>query len=430
MNKILEIDNLSKLYRYGTIGTGSMRQDMNRWWQRKVLRKETNFYKGQTTKHEKGPDYFWALKDISFEVNKGDVIGIIGPNGAGKSTLLKIISRITKPTAGTIRGRGKINSLLEVGTGFQAELTGRENIFTSGHILGMKKREIRSRFDEIVEFSGVSQFIDTPVKRYSSGMYMRLAFAVAAHLDPDILIVDEVLAVGDSEFQKKCLNKMQEVSRIDGRTIMFVSHNLQAVANLCNRTVWLNSGRIVRIGESTDVVKRYTSSFQNNSIEEVWQDADSAPGVAEFKMKSIVVKAFTNNPDEESFITVKTPISIYAEFWNNMEDCDLNVNFKLFTSAGECVFAIGSPLIRARKGVVVLQYMIPEDLLNNTTYIISMSVMRNISQLICEFPTCLAFDVEDDRKGVNYFGVWPGIIRPRLEASFYIKQPVEDTVVW
>ena len=227
----IQVENISKLYRLGTIGSGSLRRDMQWWWERQVLNKENpnNYIRGG--KKVDNTELIWALKNVDFEIKEGETLGIIGQNGAGKSTLLKILSRIVKPTEGIVRGRGSISSLLEVGTGFHAELTGRENIFISGHILGMKKTEISSKFDEIVDFAGVGAFIDTPVKRYSSGMYVRLAFAVAAHLEPDILIVDEVLAVGDAEFQKKCLGKMNDATSKSGRTIIFVSHNLQAVQN-------------------------------------------------------------------------------------------------------------------------------------------------------------------------------------------------------
>jgi lipopolysaccharide transport system ATP-binding protein len=240
---IIQAENISKLYRLGTIGTGSLRRDFTRWWQSQVLKKEDPFFlSGNNSEFNK--NYLWALKKVSFEIKEGETWGIIGHNGAGKSTFLKILSRIIRPTEGIIRGTGKVSSLLEVGTGFHHELTGRENIFISGYMLGMKKREIVEKFDQIVEFSGIESFLDTPVKRYSSGMYVRLAFSVAAHLDPDILIVDEVLAVGDADFQKRCMGKMRDISNTVGRTIIFVSHNLQAIANLCDNALWLDKGKI------------------------------------------------------------------------------------------------------------------------------------------------------------------------------------------
>ncbi|NWJ51549.1 MAG: ABC transporter ATP-binding protein [Bacteroidetes bacterium] len=261
MDPIIKIENLSKQYRLGNVGTGTLSHDLNRWWAR-VQGKEDPFLKigetnNQNTKGES--DYVWALKDINLEVMPGEVLGIIGKNGAGKSTLLKLLSRVTAPTTGSIKTRGRIASLLEVGTGFHPELTGRENIFLNGAILGMTKAEIRSKFDEIVDFAGVERYIDTPVKRYSSGMYVRLAFAVAAHLEPEILVVDEVLAVGDAEFQKKALGKMQDVSLKDGRTVLFVSHNMGAIKNLCNKTMLLHQGNIIGLGNTQEIVNDYYS---------------------------------------------------------------------------------------------------------------------------------------------------------------------------
>jgi len=246
---IIEVKSLSKVYQLGAIGATSLRDEIERFWQR---------LHGKSAARPK--EDFWALRDVSFNVLPGEVLGIIGRNGAGKSTLLKILSRITQQTSGKITLRGRIASLLEVGTGFHPDLSGRENIFLNGAILGMSKAEIRKKFDEIVDFSGVEEFIDTPVKRYSSGMYVRLAFAVAAHLEPEILIVDEVLAVGDAEFQKKCLGKMRAVSASDGRTVIFVSHNMQAIRQLCGRCIWLQNGKVLAEGTGEDITMRYISS--------------------------------------------------------------------------------------------------------------------------------------------------------------------------
>src|SRR5688500_14883915 len=241
MNKniVIKVENLSKQYRLGNVGTGTISHDVNRWWHG-IRGKEDPYLKiGEENNPsvKSNSEYVWALRDINFAVNHGEVLGVIGRNGAGKSTLLKILSRTTAPTTGSVKIKGRVASLLEVGTGFHPELTGRENIFLNGAILGMTKREIKTKFDEIVDFSGVERYIDTPVKRYSSGMYVRLAFAVAAHLESEILIVDEVLAVGDAEFQKKCLGKMGEVSKGQGRTVLFVSHNIQAISSICERGI-------------------------------------------------------------------------------------------------------------------------------------------------------------------------------------------------
>ncbi|WMI68461.1 ABC transporter ATP-binding protein [Mangrovimonas sp. YM274] len=267
MKPAIKIENLSKQYRLGTVGTGSFAHDMNRWWHT-VRGKEDPYLKiGETNdRTSKGSsDYVWALRDINFEVQQGEVLGIIGKNGAGKSTLLKLLSRVTAPTTGSIKARGRIASLLEVGTGFHPELTGRENVFLNGAIMGMTKQEIASKFDEIVDFAGCERYIDTPVKRYSSGMYVRLAFAVAAHLEPEILIVDEVLAVGDAEFQKKAIGKMQDVSKQGGRTVLFVSHNMASIQNLCSKVVILENGMTVFEGDTEKGIQKYLQQRISNS---------------------------------------------------------------------------------------------------------------------------------------------------------------------
>jgi lipopolysaccharide transport system ATP-binding protein len=242
----IRIENLSKQYRLGLVSTRTLSHDLNRWWQTAILGREDPYLKiGQENKltTQSSQEYVWALRDINLEVEEGEVLGIIGKNGAGKSTLLKILSKVTAPTTGIVKARGRIASLLEVGTGFHSEMTGRENIYMNGAIMGMTKAEIRKKFDEIVEFAGVERYIDTPVKRYSSGMTVRLGFAVAAHLEPEILVVDEVLAVGDAEFQKKAIGKMQEVSRDNGRTVLFVSHNLTSIHSLCSNSILLHCGQ-------------------------------------------------------------------------------------------------------------------------------------------------------------------------------------------
>ena len=264
-NIAIEFDNIGKMYRLGRVGTGTLSHDLNRWWTMNVLRKEDPFLKiGETNdRSTKGhSDYVWALRDISFKVEQGDVVGIIGKNGAGKSTLLKLLSRITSPSTGSIRYKGRIASLLEVGTGFHPEMTGRENIYMNGSIMGMTKKEITRKLDEIVDFAGVGRYLDTPVKRYSSGMTVRLGFAVAAFLEPEILVVDEVLTVGDAEFQKKAIGKMNDVAHSEGRTVLFVSHNMAAVKNLCTRGVVLQNGMLVYDGSTEDAVNTY---LQNNT---------------------------------------------------------------------------------------------------------------------------------------------------------------------
>lgn len=262
-NTAIQFDNVGKLYQLGSVGTGSLTHDFNRWWQTKILRHEDPYLKiGETNdRTTKGSsDFVWALRDISLSIEQGDVVGIIGRNGAGKSTLLKLLSRVTAPTTGVIHAKGRIASLLEVGTGFHPEMTGRENIFMNGSIMGMTRQEISRKLDEIVEFAGVERYLDTPTKRYSSGMMVRLGFAVAAFLEPEILVVDEVLAVGDAEFQKKAIGKMQDVSRGEGRTVLFVSHNMAAVKSLCKSGVVLDNGTTDFVGTADEAIRRYLSA--------------------------------------------------------------------------------------------------------------------------------------------------------------------------
>lgn len=266
----IQFDKIGKLYKLGVVGTGTLAHDLNRWWRTSILRQEDPYLKiGESNDRSKrgSSDYVWALKDISFDVRQGDVVGIIGKNGAGKSTLLKLLSRVTSPTTGAIRAKGRIASLLEVGTGFHPELTGRENIYMNGAIMGMTRHEISRKLDEIVDFAGVERYVDTPVKRYSSGMTVRLGFAVAAFLEPEILVVDEVLAVGDAEFQKKAIGKMQDVSKGEGRTVLFVSHNMAAVRSLCERGIVLENGGITYIGKAKDAISQYLKNDESKCKE-------------------------------------------------------------------------------------------------------------------------------------------------------------------
>ncbi len=267
MSAIIKVENVSKQYRLGQVGTGTIKDDLKRWWHRARGKQDPFLKIGQSNERDKvgKSEYVWALRDINFEVQPGEVLGIIGKNGAGKSTLLKILSRVTEPTTGKITMHGRVASLLEVGTGFHPDLTGRENIFLNGAILGMNKAEVKRKFDEIVDFAGVERYIDTPVKRYSSGMHVRLGFAVAAHLEPDIMIVDEVLAVGDAEFQKKCLGKMKQMSHYSGRTVLFVSHNLTSITNLCNKALIIKNGSISGIGNVNTIVEAYLNTEENKT---------------------------------------------------------------------------------------------------------------------------------------------------------------------
>jgi lipopolysaccharide transport system ATP-binding protein len=289
----------------------------------------------------------------------------------------------------------------------------------------MSKQEIKKKFDEIVDFSGVEKFLDTPVKRYSSGMYMRLAFSVAAHLEPDILIVDEVLAVGDVDFQKKCIGKMQEVSNNNGRTILFVSHNLQAVANLCNHALWLNQGKMSAIGEVSSVINTYLTSLKNDPRQE-WTAPEIAPGNSLIRLKSASVRP--QGDASGSLITVNTPIQLDFEFWGFLDNCSLNVNVILFTDKRECVFNLGTPSIKAEKGILALTSIIPKNLLNSCGYTVSLTFIKNNNFMIHEFTDCVSFEVEDIREGIYYYGEWPGIIRPQIESYIYVKETAVEQV--
>jgi len=286
-NIALEVENLSKQYRLGQVGTGTLSHDLNRWWH-KIRGKDDPYLRiGESNDRTTSgvSDYVWALRDINFKIEQGDAVGIIGRNGAGKSTLLKLLSEVTKPIRGNIKVKGRIASLLEVGTGFHPEMTGRENIFLNGAILGMTRREIARKFDEIVDFAGVERYIDTPVKRYSSGMYVRLAFAVAAHLESEILIVDEVLAVGDAEFQKKCLGKMGDVSKGEGRTVLFVSHNMASVKTLCNTGILMNNGTLQEQGSVNRILDLYVSFSTNSNSKFLYkEDVNKAAQVLDIRI--------------------------------------------------------------------------------------------------------------------------------------------------
>ena len=370
---ILKVENVSKLYQLGTVGTGTFGGDVQRFWKTKILGQEDPFLKiGQTndrTSKEKA-DFVWALQDINFEVKRGEVLGIIGKNGAGKSTLLKLLSRITSPTSGIIKSAGRMASLLEVGTGFHPELTGRENIFLNGAILGMTKKEIQSKFDEIVDFSGCELYIDTPTKRYSSGMTVRLGFAVAAFLDPEILVVDEVLAVGDAEFQKKAIGKMKEVSSGGGRTVLFVSHNMASINALCTSAVFMENGTIKQIGETGEIIKRYLtdSNINSNYREFNYQHP-------EFELNT--VKIYNKN-SLESVIYRDKEIVFEFHFDNKTKSgfTYFNLKFKnemgdyfMVTTSTHSEFVLG-------KGMSRSSMMVPSGFFNEGTYLIELMIIN------------------------------------------------------
>ncbi len=357
-------------------------------------------------------DDFWALRNISFDVKHGEVIGLVGRNGAGKSTLLKILSRITEPTEGRAVINGRIGSLLEVGTGFHPELTGRENIFLNGAILGMRRTEITRKFDEIVAFAEIEKFLDTPVKRYSSGMYVRLAFAVAAHLEPEILLVDEVLAVGDAAFQKKCLGKMSDVAG-EGRTVLFVSHNMTAVQSLCHRAVWLEGGGVREIGSAQKIVQGYLQTAAVSTAEQVWEDPDTAPGDDKVRLQSVRVVPQDGVAFDD--INVNTPVDLQFAFHNYQADVELNFSLIIHNLEDVCIMNVVSPPQRFAKGLVNGVCHIPAGLLNDATYRVRLLVVQDTSVALLDAPDILMFEVQDVEREGNWYGKWPGAVRPTLD---------------
>jgi lipopolysaccharide transport system ATP-binding protein len=369
-------------------------------------------------------EWFWALQDVSFEIGRGHVVGVIGRNGAGKSTLLKILSRITEPTTGTANMRGRVGSLLEVGTGFHPELTGRENVYMSAAILGMKRAEINRKFDEIIDFAGIGQFLDTPVKRYSSGMQVRLAFAVAAHTEPEILLIDEVLAVGDAEFQKKCLGKMSEIGQA-GRTIVFVSHSMPAVLRLCDRAVLLDRGRVITDGPTHQVVRSYLESDLGRTSERRWETRDVAPGNEVARLRSIRVVPSEGGPAEE--IDIRCPIDIEVEYWSDAPgSLRPSVGLHFYNDDGICLFAShdwtdreASTRLR-EPGLVRSTCRIPGNFLAEGRTVVTVSI-ATLNPLVnhAEMADAVAFQVVDRSEGDavrgGYTNDWPGVVRPYLD---------------
>jgi lipopolysaccharide transport system ATP-binding protein len=357
---------------------------------------------------------------VSFEAQKGEVIGIIGRNGAGKSTLLKILSRITKPTEGRADLAGRVGSLLEVGTGFHPELTGRENIYLNGAILGMRRRELDRKFDEIVAFAETDKFLDTPVKRYSSGMYVRLAFAVAAHLEPEILIVDEVLAVGDQAFQKKCLGKMGDVAT-QGRTVLFVSHNLVAVQNLCERVIWLQNGEIQEEGPTSRVISDYLATSYSAHKEQTWMDVTAAPGNDTVRIHRVSVRPANGSPSDQ--ITMSSGFVVEVEYWNLVPSARLHVTLHFFTEQQIVAFTTGSietdPLTqheRLSNGLYRSVCEVPGNFLNSGVHRVMLLIVENTDTVIFRLEDALSFDViETDHRTGTWYGKEPGVIRPKLQ---------------
>ena len=415
-NIAIEFEHVSKQYRLGLVSTKTLSHDIRRFWITNVLGKEDPYLKiGETNdRASKGTsEYVWALRDIDFKVEQGDVVGIIGKNGAGKSTLLKLLSRVTGPTTGTIRAHGRIGSLLEVGTGFHTEMTGRENIFMNGAILGMSRAEIQSKLDEIVDFSGCERYIDTPVKRYSSGMLVRLGFAVAAHLEPEILVVDEVLAVGDAEFQKKAIGKMKDVSQGQGRTVLFVSHNMNSIKQLCQTGVVLKNGVMDYMGTASNAVDYYIGRYSENSEKMYWEDLRTAPGNDKIRIRSMEV-----SDSKGGRITIDSDIDVKLQFYNYVANSMIDCTFELRTADDLVVFHRWlnfSPNHDSKVGEQQISFQIPKHLLNAGRYYFRVFFGENEAHLMwgdlnynfeVEFTQEKVGDIIVDKK--------PGLIRPEL----------------
>ncbi len=419
----MSFENISKQYRLGTIGTGTLSHDLNRWWTVSILGKEDPYLIIGSDSHKDNSvrnDYVLALRNINLEIYQGEVLGIIGKNGAGKSTLLKILSRVTTPSTGLIRAKGRIASLLEVGTGFHPEMTGRENIFMNGSIMGMTKSEIKRKFDEIVSFAGVERYIETPVKRYSSGMTVRLGFAIAAHLEPEILVVDEVLAVGDAEFQKKAIGKMQDVSRNEGRTVLFVSHNMAAVKSLCQSGIVLANGELKFRGSAKDAIENYLHgiSIAANSIS--FGNINDAPGNEKIKIKSLEIR-----PYEGNVLNIDSGVKFSLTFYNYAEGINLDATFELLTRDEIIIFHSGC-LVTTEKdskiGYYSVEGFLPPFILNAGSYKLNLIFGESQRYLLLRLENVISFEVENTPtgKGSN-MAQFSGVLFPALNwQSSYI----------
>jgi lipopolysaccharide transport system ATP-binding protein len=415
---IISVENLGKKYIIGKIIHGRGAPTFRDIFNQKL---GNLFRRGEDRK--KDDTILWALKGVSFDVKQGEVVGIIGRNGAGKSTLLKVLSRITEPTEGKVTIRGRVASLLEVGTGFSGELTGRENIFLNGSILGMKKAEIKKKFDEIVAFSEIERFIDTPVKRYSSGMYVRLAFAVAAHLDPEILVVDEVLAVGDAQFQKKCLGKMSDVSK-EGRTVLFVSHNMATITRLCARSLCLHEGRVIMDDNAPTVVHKYLSTDCGTTAYRKWEDLQRAPGNDTVRLLEMQVNS--GNAERSEIVDIRKSVEIKMKYYVKEQDAVVRPFLVFYNEEGVCLFSttdfdsIWYNRPRPR-GIYTSKLEIPGNFLSECNIIINAGLTTGETEVYKWFiePGVLSFQVVDTLEGdsarKNNTTSYPGVVRPILK---------------
>lgn len=422
---VIRVENLSKQYRLGTVGTGTLSHDLNRFWA-KIRGKDDPFLKvGQANDRtiKSTSEYVWAIKDVNFEVRRGQVLGIIGRNGAGKSTLLKILSQITQPSTGSVKMKGRVGSLLEVGTGFHHELTGRENIYINGAILGMRKWEINKKLDEIISFAGVERYIDTPVKRYSSGMMVRLGFSVAAHLEPEILIVDEVLAVGDAEFQKKCMGKMGEVSKNEGRTILFVSHNMGAIEKLCNLGLYLNNGLVVGEADAIDVI---TKQYLNSSESKQYQNDFRQFSSDYFRIKHFYLGGISGEKRED-VIHVNEDIYLYLGGEVVSWDPSLQVGFCLYDQSGRMLFQSFNNDISTdsehslKPGFNFFKIKLPNNLLRSGDYRFEVAAALYGQEWIYEPGKNSPYFTKEIIGGVKDSVFWrdgrPGLIWPVIDLS-------------
>lgn len=419
MSTAIEFNHVGKQYRLGLVSTKTLSHDLHRWWQMNILKKEDPYLKiGETNDRSKTgtSKYVWALRDIDFKVEQGDVLGIIGKNGAGKSTLLKLLSKVTGPTVGSIRARGRIGALLEVGTGFHPEMTGRENIYMNGAIMGMSKQEIARKLDEIVDFSGCERYIDTPVKRYSSGMTVRLGFAVAAHLDPEILVVDEVLAVGDAEFQKKAIGKMHNVSHKEGRTVLFVSHNMTAVKSLCKHGIILENGQLKDSGEVNYIVTKY---LRGDSASDNYKSFISGTSIVNgFELLEIGVKKENGDwldimrADNQLHLFIRYALhENYDAFWTRLH---------LKNEQGNVIFAFGGEKYHGRheKGVYEQLYTIPANFLNWGNYALDIMAITKGGHHLCDMLDIISFTLGNKEVQLgSWMGKEPGDITPSIPSE-------------
>jgi lipopolysaccharide transport system ATP-binding protein len=409
---VLKVEGLYKQYRLGVIGATTLRDDISRAWAH-MSGKDDPALLNSNKKRDRN-ELIWALQDVNFEINRGDVVGIIGKNGAGKSTLLKILSKVTAPTKGEIKIKGPISALLEVGTGFHPELTGRENIFLNGAILGMTTSEVNKKLDEIIDFSGVEKYIDTPVKRYSSGMYVRLAFAVAAHLEPKILIVDEVLAVGDAEFQKKCLGKMKDVAG-QGRTVLFVSHNMGAVRSLCNKGLLLSNGQVKYYGETDSVIHNYLKNqLAKSKIEFTDKDKDASNELAQINSIEVL------DGENDGSFWISKPMFIKIKFTNKSLNGLININLFFNSDEGINIFATCSDQKKLPIGNLEVVCKIPSHFLNDNSYYIDLMLVEDGKEAKLFLKDVMLLEGKEPARKEGWMEKFPGLVRPNFEWEFNI----------